>query len=170
MRVRRIVGGLATVVALGGLLVTPADGATPSEQTGCAPDPAVPKRQFRASWVASVVNIDWPSRTGLTAAQQQAELVGWLDGRSGAAQRRRAAGPADRGRVLAVDGGAVVEVPDRHPGRRPGWDPLAFAVAEAHRRNLELHGWFNPYRLSMDDRPGRAGAEPSGPGSTRTGW
>src|SRR5205085_2930743 len=34
-------------------------------------------------------------------------------------------------------------------GGDPGYDPLAFAVAEAHKRNLELHGWFNPYRLSM---------------------
>src|SRR5699024_5532405 len=31
-------------------------------------------------------------------------------------------------------------------GRNPGWDPLEFAVAEAHKRGLELHAWLNPYR------------------------
>jgi uncharacterized lipoprotein YddW (UPF0748 family) len=34
-------------------------------------------------------------------------------------------------------------------GQDPGYDPLAFAVEEAHKRNLEFHGWFNPYRVSM---------------------
>ena len=31
-------------------------------------------------------------------------------------------------------------------GKAPGYDPLAFAVEEAHARGLELHAWFNPYR------------------------
>ena len=58
----------------------------------------------------------------------------------------------------------MVAVPHRHAGRDPGYDPLAFAVAEAHKRNLELHAWFNPYRVSMGtdlnalvpDHPARA--------------
>ena len=36
------------------------------------------------------------------------------------------------------------------PGADPGYDPLAFAVEEAHARGLELHAWFNPYRARMD--------------------
>ena len=35
-------------------------------------------------------------------------------------------------------------------GKDPGFDPLAFAVEEAHKRNLEIHAWFNPYRVSMN--------------------
>ena len=34
-------------------------------------------------------------------------------------------------------------------GQDPGWDPLAFLVDESHKRNLEFHAWFNPYRVSM---------------------
>ena len=45
----------------------------------------------------------------------------------------------------------------RRDGRSPGWDPMAFMVAEAHARNLEFHAWFNPYRGTQ---PG-----PSGPGA-----
>ena len=112
--------------------------------------PTTPLRQFRASWVASVVNIDWPSRTGLTAAQQQAELIGWLD--DAVRQHHNAV-------ILQVRPTADAFWPSKvepwsqyltgTQGGDPGYDPLAFAVAEAHKRNLELHAWFNPYRLSM---------------------
>jgi len=40
--------------------------------------PTLP-REFRGIWVASVKNLDWPSRPGLATAQQQAELVGLLE-------------------------------------------------------------------------------------------
>ena len=38
-------------------------------------------------------------------------------------------------------------------GQDPGWDPLAFAVAEAHKRGLEFHAWYNPYRVTMAGGP-----------------
>lgn len=38
-------------------------------------------------------------------------------------------------------------------GQDPGYDPLAFAVSEAHKRGLKIHAWLNPYRVSMDTRP-----------------
>ncbi|GAA0571141.1 family 10 glycosylhydrolase [Kribbella sandramycini] len=114
------------------------------------PSQTTPLRQFRASWVASVVNIDWPSKTGLSAAQQQAELISWLD--DAVRQRHNAV-------ILQVRPTADAFWPSRvepwsqylsgKQGVDPGYDPLAFAVAEAHKRNLELHAWFNPYRLSM---------------------
>src|SRR4051812_26893879 len=120
------------------------------QQQSCAVNPATPLRQFRAMWVASVVNIDWPSKPGLSAAQQQAELIGWLD--DAVRQHHNAV-------VLQVRPTADAFWPSKvepwsqyltgHQGGDPGYDPLAFAVAEAHKRNLELHAWFNPYRLSM---------------------
>ncbi|WGM01564.1 glycoside hydrolase family 10 protein [Arsenophonus nasoniae] len=38
-------------------------------------------------------------------------------------------------------------------GKDPGYDPLAFIIAEAHKRNLKIHAWLNPYRVSMDTQP-----------------
>ena len=38
-----------------------------------------PKYEFRAVWVASVVNIDWPSKKGLSVAEQKAEFIRLLD-------------------------------------------------------------------------------------------
>jgi uncharacterized lipoprotein YddW (UPF0748 family) len=136
---------------LGSVVVVPAVG-SPRDDTGCpAPDPAVPKRQFRAMWIASVVNIDWPSRQGLPAAAQQAEYVRWLDH----AQRLKM-----NAVVVQVRPTADAFWPSQHEpwsvwltgqqGKDPGYDPLAFAVAEAHERDLEFHAWFNPYRVSMN--------------------
>ncbi|TCC58083.1 glycosyl hydrolase [Kribbella pittospori] len=153
MRVWRVMGVLG---ATAGLLLSGLSGtasaapAASADGSQCVANPATPLRQFRASWVASVVNIDWPSKTGLTPAQQQAELIGWFD--DAVRQHHNAV-------ILQVRPTADAFWPSTvepwsqyltgHQGGDPGYDPLAFAVAEAHKRNLELHAWFNPYRLSM---------------------
>lgn len=149
MALSRRVGVAAAVVALAGSLLTSA--AAAQDLAGCpAPDPAVPQRQMRAEWIASVVNIDWPSRQGLPVADQQAELRRWYDE---AVSRRlntvvvqiRPTADAFWPSPLEPWSEWLTGV----PGRDPGYDPLAFAVAEAHQRNLEFHAWFNPYRVAM---------------------
>ncbi|NYI70749.1 uncharacterized lipoprotein YddW (UPF0748 family) [Naumannella cuiyingiana] len=108
--------------------------------------------QLRGLWIASVANIDWPSRTGLSAAEQRRELLGWLD--LAKAHNLNAIALQVRPTADSFWPGA------REPwsryltgtqGRDPGWDPLGTAVAEAHRRGLQLHAWFNPYRVAMTD-------------------
>jgi uncharacterized lipoprotein YddW (UPF0748 family) len=110
--------------------------------------PPIP-RELRAVWVATVSNIDWPSRPGLPAQQQQAELRAILD---------RAAELNLNAVILQVRPAADALYASPHEpwseyltgemGRAPVpfYDPLAFAVEEAHQRGLELHAWFNPYR------------------------
>lgn len=44
-----------------------------------ASDPPAVRREFRAAWIATVANIDWPSRPGLPADRQRAELAALLD-------------------------------------------------------------------------------------------
>jgi uncharacterized lipoprotein YddW (UPF0748 family) len=126
------------------------DSGTPSERNPqSAMVPPVPAREFRGVWVATVANIDWPSKPGLPAAEQQQELLAILD-------------CAARGGLNAVvfqvrpACDALYESPIEpwseyltgKMGRGPdaAYDPLRFAVEEAHRRGLELHAWFNPYR------------------------
>lgn len=114
---------------------------------GQNPDlPPVP-REFRAAWVATVDNIDWPSRPGLAAARQKAEMVRLLD-RAAALklnaivfQVRPAADALYRSRLEPWS-----SVLTGRQGGDPGYDPLAFAIEQAHARGLELHAWFNPYR------------------------
>lgn len=122
----------------------------PAEQLLTAAELPPPEpRQFRAAWVATVANIDWPSRPGLPAPQQQAEARAILD-------RARALGL--NALILQVRPAGDALYPSRlEPwseyltGRqgvppRPWWDPLAFWVREAHQRGLQLHAWFNPFR------------------------
>ena len=109
-------------------------------------------REFRAVWVATVRNMDWPSRPGMTTEEQQQELLSILD---------RVAGLNMNAVVLQVrtEGDALYasrfEPWSRYltgeQGKKPDplWDPLEFAVAEAHKRGLELHAWFNPYRAAF---------------------
>jgi uncharacterized lipoprotein YddW (UPF0748 family) len=102
---------------------------------------------MRGLWVATVANIDWPSRKGLSASQQKAELVDILD---------RAAGIGFNTIVLQVRPAADALYDSQvepwasllsgNQGEHPGYDPLAFAVAEAHARGLQLHAWINPFR------------------------
>lgn len=106
-------------------------------------------REFRGVWVASVENMDWPSRPGLPVAQQKSELITILD---------RAASLNLNAVILQVrPSGDALYASKKEPwsafltGRmgkapEPFYDPLAFAVEEAHRRGLELHAWVNPYR------------------------
>jgi uncharacterized lipoprotein YddW (UPF0748 family) len=110
--------------------------------------PPIP-REFRGVWVATVGNIDWPSRPGLSVDAQKAELVAILDRAAGLRlnavifQVRPAADALYKSPYepwSAVLTGTMGKAPS------PAYDPLAFAVAEAHRRGLELHAWFNPYR------------------------
>jgi uncharacterized lipoprotein YddW (UPF0748 family) len=161
-----------TVPTPGG--TAPADAAvgasTPASHTrDCATDPDAPKRQLRADWIATVVNIDWPSSPGLPVAQQQAELIAYLDE---AVDRKLNAV------ILQVRPTADAFWPSPYEpwskyltgtqGQDPGYDPLAFAVEEAHARNLELHAWFNPYRVSMDTN--RDALVPTHPARIHPDW
>ncbi|MEL4357461.1 MULTISPECIES: glycoside hydrolase family 10 protein [unclassified Luteococcus] len=123
----------------------------PGDVTQCTVDPKLAKRSLRAMWIASVGNLNWPSRTGLTPAQSQAELIAQLD----LAKRN-----GFNAVILQVRPTADTFWPSqREPwsqwltgsqGKSPGWDPTAFAVQQAHRRGLELHAWVNPYRVAQD--------------------
>ncbi|GAA1979453.1 family 10 glycosylhydrolase [Nocardiopsis rhodophaea] len=117
------------------------------------PDPDAPtKRQMRAVWIASVVNIDWPSSQGLDIAAQQAELTRLYD--EAVSHGLNAVFVQIRPTADAFWPSPYEPWSEWLTGRQggdPGYDPLQFAIAEAHRRNLEFHGWFNPYRVSMHD-------------------
>jgi uncharacterized lipoprotein YddW (UPF0748 family) len=131
------------LLAMSGLLCSrPA-----SAQT--VPPPPTLKRELRGAWMASVFNIDWPSRKGMPVAQQRAELLHTFD------------------RLVELKFNAVFlqirpscdalyssklepwsEFLTGEMGKAPYpyYDPLQFAVEQAHKRGLELHAWLNPYR------------------------
>ncbi|MGI8602045.1 MAG: glycoside hydrolase family 10 protein [Verrucomicrobiales bacterium] len=124
----------------------------PARATDAIPEP---DREFRAAWIATVHNLDWPSKPGLSVAAQQAELRQLLDLASSlnlnaVILQVRPAGDALYASRLEPWSPFLTG----KMGVSPGYDPLAFAVAEAHRRGLELHAWFNPFRAqAAKDHP-----------------
>jgi len=111
--------------------------------------PPPPAREFRAAWVATVGNIDWPSKAGLSTQDQKSELLAILE--RARQLRLNAIIFQVRPGCDALYASALEpwsEYLTGQMGRAPApfYDPLAFAVAEAHQRGLELHAWFNPFR------------------------
>lgn len=117
--------------------------------------PPEPVREFRGAWIATVHNIDWPSSAGLSPGQQRAELVELFDlavrtGINAIILQVRPEGDAlYRSKIEPWSYWLTGQM-----GRAPsdGYDPLEFAATEAHRRGLELHAWFNPFRARATDR------------------
>lgn len=112
-----------------------------------------PKREFRGVWVATVANIDWPSKPGLSADVQKAELIRILDehqknGINAIMLQIRPATDALYGRGRELWSRFLTGTQGRGPS--PFYDPLDFAIEEAHKRGMELHGWFNPYRATFN--------------------
>ncbi|HST06781.1 MAG TPA: family 10 glycosylhydrolase [Gemmatimonadaceae bacterium] len=115
---------------------------------GLTQPPPAP-REFRGVWVASVENIDWPSQPGLSTQEQKDELLGILD--RAAALHLNAVILQVRPAADALYASPLEPWSEYLTGQmgkapNPWYDPLEFAVTEAHRRGLELHAWFNPYR------------------------
>jgi uncharacterized lipoprotein YddW (UPF0748 family) len=137
--------------ALAALLLAAACATLPAGPSPAAEAVPAPRRELRGVWVATVANIDWPSRPGLPTDSARAELLAILD--RAAALHLNAVVFQVRPHGDALYRSALEpwsEYLTGAQGRAPDadWDPLAFAVAEAHRRGMELHAWFNPYRAS----------------------
>lgn len=108
-----------------------------------------PKREFRSAWVATVANIDWPSSRNSTSGEQIAELVDMMD-------KLKAAGINAVMFQVRTECDALYDSPyepwsywltgEQGVAPQPYYDPLKFAIDEAHSRGMELHAWFNPYR------------------------
>jgi uncharacterized lipoprotein YddW (UPF0748 family) len=107
------------------------------------------QREFRGVWTATVWNIDWPSQKGLPVEQQKSELIQILDrvqslNFNALVLQVRPTGDALYASELEPWSEWLTGTQGKAP--EPFYDPLEFAIAEAHKRNIELHAWFNPYR------------------------
>src|SRR5664280_104162 len=114
--------------------------------------PPSPAREFRGVWITEVAtNPDWPSKPGLTTAEQKNEMLALLD--RAAQLHFNAVFFQVRPACDAFYASFIEPWSDRLTGTQgrapePFYDPLAFTIAEAHKRGLELHAWFNPFRAA----------------------
>lgn len=113
----------------------------------------VPKREFRAVWIATVANIDWPSKKGLSSDLQKQEYLDILNRvkqnnmNAVIVQIRPCADafyPSPNENWSRYLSGTQGQAPT------PFYDPLEFMIEEAHKRCIEFHAWFNPYRALIE--------------------
>lgn len=114
-----------------------------------------PKREFRGVWVATVNNIDWPSRWGMTAQEQKNEFIELLDfhqrtGINAVIVQVRAMADAIYPSNLSPWAKSLTGKAGKAP--TPFYDPLAFMIEEAHKRNMEFHAWLNPFRVATSSQ------------------
>nr|WP_189130354.1 family 10 glycosylhydrolase [Wenjunlia tyrosinilytica] len=153
----RRVFGTAAVGAMSSALLASDSAMAAAEPRPSAKNPSgrgAGRGQFRGMWIATVANRDWPSAKALPPRTQRSQLTALLD--TAVARRLNAV-------ILQVRPTADAFWPSRHEpwseyltgtqGADPGWDPLGFAVRQAHRRGLELHAWFNPFRIANHTDP-----------------
>jgi uncharacterized lipoprotein YddW (UPF0748 family) len=114
-----------------------------------ADQPPQASREFRAAWVATVDNIDWPSEPGLSVSQQRAELLEIMETAEELNLNAiifQIRPHADALYASDLEPWSYYLTGEQGKAPEPFWDPLEFAIDEAHARGIELHAWFNPYR------------------------
>ncbi len=105
-----------------------------------------PKREFRAVWIATVDNIDWPTKKSLTADVQQAEFRAMIDQQKQAGfnamvvQVRTA---ADALYAKSMEPWSEFLTGQQGVAPSPFYDPMEFMITEAHNRGMEFHAWLN---------------------------
>ena len=108
------------------------------------------RKEMRGIWVATVLNIDWPSKKGLSVESQKQEFIKILDNvkewnMNAVFVQIKPVGDAFYPSKFSPWSEYLTGI----QGQNPGYDPLKFMIEEAHKRNIEFHAWFNPYRLTM---------------------
>lgn len=106
-------------------------------------------REFRAAWIATVANINWPSKRGLSTEQQKAEAIKILDllkENNFNAVIFQARPSADALYDSPYEPWSVFLTGQIGKRPEPYYDPMQFWIDAAHERGIEFHVWINPYR------------------------
>jgi uncharacterized lipoprotein YddW (UPF0748 family) len=109
--------------------------------------------EMRGVWIATVANIDWPTKPNLTPERQKAEIDSIFDvckgmGLNAVFVQIRPAGDAFYPTKYAPWSKFLTGKQGKAP--EPYYDPLDYMVKAAHKRRLEFHAWLNPYRATFD--------------------
>lgn len=157
--------GMVTGIKVGGTRITATyEGKTSSLYVVVNQSAAIPKAEMRAAWIATVWNIDWPAKGTINVEEQKRKYRNLLDELQAAginAVITQVSPTADA--FYPSEYGPWSEWLTGVQGKDPGYDPLAFMLEETHKRNMEFHAWFNPYRVSfkneierlVEDHPAR---------------
>lgn len=114
-----------------------------------------PKNEFRAVWIATVANIDWPKSNIDPVEKQKEDYIEILDtykkmNYNAVIVQIRSSGEAFYPTELAPWSRFLTGKEGKAPS--PYFDPLEWMITQAHARGFEFHAWLNPYRATMDTK------------------
>ena len=117
------------------------------------PQSLSPKREFRGIWITTVENIDWPSNKNLSTEQQKQEFITIIDRLK--KDKFNAVFVQIRPSSDAMNESSIEPWSQLLTGKQgrspsPYYDPLKFIIEGCHKRGIEIHAWFNPFRSVMD--------------------
>lgn len=122
-------------------------------EAGSEDGEAIHTESMRGTWISTVYNIDWPQdpkKSGFNAERQKQQYTSMLDKLQEAGinavfvQVRPTSDAFYPSKLLPWS-----EWLTGTQGKDPGYDPLKFMVEETHKRGMQFHAWFNPYRVSV---------------------
>ncbi|MEL6705789.1 MAG: family 10 glycosylhydrolase, partial [Bacteroidota bacterium] len=120
-----------------------------------------PKQEFRGAWIATVINLDWPLNPVEPTDVKKRRMEILLDGLQAAGVNAvlfQIRSEADAMYVSETEPWSVWLTGSQGTPPDPFFDPLAFAIEEAHKRGMELHAWLNPFRVQR-----AVGSSPTSP-------
>ncbi len=139
----RVIAALMAIAVAGCATQKKAVTGDPSGRTPAA------EREFRAAWVATVANINWPSKPGLSVEEQKSEAIALLDllyKNNFNAVIFQVRPHCDAMYKSDLEPWSYYLTGEEGKAPDPYYDPLQFWIDEAHARGIELHAWLNPYR------------------------
>ncbi|MBI9073245.1 MAG: family 10 glycosylhydrolase [Melioribacteraceae bacterium] len=113
----------------------------------------LPKREYRGAWLSTVANIDWPKSPSNSTDQKKADLIEILDYLKDVNLNKvvfQIRPACDALYASEIEPWSYWLTGRQGKAPSPFFDPLEFAIEEAHKRGMELHAWFNPYRVAYD--------------------
>jgi uncharacterized lipoprotein YddW (UPF0748 family) len=110
------------------------------------------ENEFRGVWIATVANINWPKNTEISSREQRGDFKDILKevkqmNMNAVIVQVRPCGDA----LYKSKNAPWSTYLTGTQGKYPGYDPLKFMIKESHRRGIEFHAWFNPYRIALND-------------------
>src|SRR5665648_456669 len=106
------------------------------------------RNDMRAVWIATILNLDYPSVKNNEYAQKK-EFITMLN-------KLQAVGintvmvqvrpKADAFYKSSINPWS--ESLTGTQGKDPGYDPMAFMISETHKRGMSFHAWLNPFRVT----------------------
>ena len=111
-----------------------------------------PKREFRGAWYPTVTNTTWRD---MTTDEIKADIIRVLDAMASVnvnAVLFQVRPQADALFVSDLEPWSRFLTGEQGVAPDPFWDPTAFVIEECHKRGMEMHAWFNPYRVTSNDK------------------